>query len=118
MSLFAKVEATVSEAKTLLARGRKVVVCTCFKSSAQAILQALKSSSWRCELLTGDVPQKERVRRVEVFQTGDADVFIFTCGAGGIGITLTAASDILLVDRALTPGDCEQVIASECIHWC
>jgi hypothetical protein len=32
-----------------------------------------------------------------------AQVFVFTCGAGGVGITLTAAATIVLVDRALTP---------------
>ena len=39
-----------------------------------------------------------------------AQAFVFTSGAGGVGITLTAASRIIMVDRDMTPGDVAQVL--------
>jgi hypothetical protein len=54
------------------------------------------------------VPQKQRAASVARFQAGESQAFVFTAGAGGVGITLTKAADIILVDRALTPGDVEQ----------
>lgn len=35
-------------------------------------------------------------------------MFILTFGAGGVGITLTAAHTIILVDRPWTPGEAQQ----------
>eukprot|EP01052_Picozoa_sp_SAG31_P021972 SAG31_NODE_1726_length_7435_cov_8.883043_2_plen_406_part_00 len=113
----AKVPAAVEIATDLLAAGRSVAVCTCFKTSAKDIHAALTSAGMTtsCELLTGEVPQYERQKMVQRFaasaneqKRSAASAFVFTCGAGGIGITLTAAADLIMVDRALTPGDVEQ----------
>ena len=103
-------------ASELLREGRPVVVVTCFKASAKSIHAELAArgstcddwrGGWACELLTGEVPQVERTQMVERFSARGGG-FVFTCGAGGIGITLTNASVVIMVDRALTPGDVEQ----------
>ena len=36
-------------------------------------------------------------------QAGESRGFVLTCGAGGLGVTLTAASTMVLLDRPLTP---------------
>jgi hypothetical protein len=41
-------------------------------------------------------------------QEGLSPVFVCTYGAGGVGLTLTAASTIILLDRPWTPGDTRQ----------
>lgn len=38
-------------------------------------------------------------------QAGESAVFVCTFGAGGVGLTLTAACSIVLIDRPWTPGE-------------
>ena len=45
---------------------------------------------------------------VDKFQAGISSCFVSTFGAGGVGITLTAARTIILLDRPWTPGDALQ----------
>jgi SNF2 family DNA or RNA helicase len=54
-------------------------------------------------LLTGDTPQSEREANIDKFQAGKARVFAGTIHAGGEGITLTAASTVIFLDRTWNP---------------
>jgi len=53
--------------------------------------------------LTGDTAQADRGPMVEDFQSGKYRVLVGTITAGGIGITLTASSTVVFVDRAWSP---------------
>merc|ERR1712087_338677 len=46
-----------------------------------------------------------RQAMVDNFQSGLSSVFICTYGVGGVGLTLTAACTVVLIDRPWTPGD-------------
>jgi len=59
-------------------------------------------------LLTGDTPQADRGRIIDEFQSKNVRVFAGTIAAGGIGITLTAASTGLFLDRAWNPSSNRQ----------
>ncbi|AFY51344.1 DNA/RNA helicase, superfamily II, SNF2 family (plasmid) [Nostoc sp. PCC 7524] len=98
-----KVEAAIATAGELLEQGEQVVIFTEFVESAKAIATELDGL-----LLTGETKPIERQLLIDQFQLGDKKVFVGTIKAGGVGITLTAASNVILVDRAWTPGDCEQ----------
>ncbi|WP_445246395.1 DEAD/DEAH box helicase [Microcoleus sp. OTE_8_concoct_300] len=98
-----KVDAAIALAEELLEQGQQVVMFTEFLESANALYAALGG-----ELLTGESKSEDRQAMIDRFQAGDSKVFIGTIKAGGVGITLTAASHVVLVDRAWTPGDCEQ----------
>ena len=110
LASLAKVEEAVRLAMDAMQNGESVVVATCYVEAAGRIQQGIQKAGYRCELLTGQVKQSDRAEAVERFQEadGDAKAFVFTCGAGGVGITLTRAATMVLVDRALTPGDVEQ----------
>lgn len=45
---------------------------------------------------------------VDNFQNGISPVFCCTFGAGGVGLTLTAAHTVILLDRPWTPGEASQ----------
>lgn len=98
-----KTAAAIAWAEELLSQGQQVVIFTEYRESAEKLHQELGG-----ELLTGETKNSDRQGLVERFQSGESKVFIGTIKAGGVGITLTAASNLLLVDRAFTPGDCEQ----------
>ena len=98
-----KVDAAIEIASQLLEEGQQVVLFTEFVDSASSLYAALGG-----ELLTGATKPEERQAMVDRFQSGESKVFIGTIKAGGVGITLTAASTVVLVDRPWTPGDTEQ----------
>jgi SNF2 family DNA or RNA helicase len=54
-------------------------------------------------LFTGDTKQEVRPQMVDDFQAGKYQVFAGTIHAGGVGITLTAASTVIFIDRAWSP---------------
>jgi SNF2 family DNA or RNA helicase len=54
-------------------------------------------------LLTGEVGQEDRAAAIDAFQRGDIRVFAGTIQAGGVGVTLTAASTVVFIDRTWSP---------------
>lgn len=54
-------------------------------------------------ILTGDTKQEDRGSLVEDFQAGELKVFAGTMSAGGVGITLTASSKVVFLDRSWSP---------------
>lgn len=99
----AKVESAIELANELLEQGQQVVLFTEFVESAKALHAELGG-----ELLTGDSKPEDRQAMCDRFQSGESKVLVGTIKAGGVGLTLTAASNVVLVDRPWTPGDTEQ----------
>ena len=52
--------------------------------------------------ILGGIPATERQRRIDAFQAGELAGLAITIGAGGVGITLTRARCMVVVDRAWT----------------
>jgi SNF2 family DNA or RNA helicase len=103
-----KIDAAVELTRSILDEQPAVVVFTSFSRVAKEVHERLNSSGWPTELLTGETPQKKRQELVDKFQEGLSSVFVCTFGAGGVGVTLTAASTIILLDRPWTPGETRQ----------
>lgn len=98
-----KVDPAIALAEELLEQGQQVVLFTEFLDSASRVYARLGG-----ELLTGESKAGDRQAMIDRFQSGESKVFVGTIKAGGVGITLTAASHVILIDRPWTPGDCEQ----------
>jgi SNF2 family DNA or RNA helicase len=81
----------------------QVVVFSRFKQLVNLLADRLQRKHIPYVSFTGDTPQMERAALVERFQKGQARVFIGTVGAGGIGITLHAASTVVFLDRDWSP---------------
>lgn len=99
----AKVDDAIAMAQEVISQGESVVLFTNFKDVAREIAEVLD-----CEILSGDVKSDERKRLKADFQAKKTNAIVCTYGAGGVGITLTAAPTVLLLDRPWTPGKVEQ----------
>jgi len=100
-----KVNSAIALAEELLEQNQQVVIFGEFKESVNTVYKAFVEDA---ELLTGDTPQDKRQEMCDRFQSGESKVFVGTIKAGGVGLTLTAASNVILIDRPWTPGDAEQ----------
>ena len=55
---------------------------------------------WKLGLITGDIPDYPRTENVRLFQNGEIKVLLLTLAAGGEGLTLTAASTAVFLQRS------------------
>jgi len=82
---------------------KQVVVFSESKQIIRLLVARLKAANVSHVVLTGDTPQHHRGSLVDTFQNGSARVFAGTIHAGGEGITLTAASTVIFLDRTWNP---------------
>ncbi len=99
----AKVETTTDLALQVMSEGSPIVVFTAFRDTADLIAAELGA-----EVLDGETKPRDRQPMVDRFQAGTKQAIVCTFGAGGVGITLHAASNVILSDRPWTPGDAQQ----------
>ncbi len=104
----AKTETALALVEEVQQQEQQVVVFTAFQESAQRIVDALQAQGISTCLLSGETPEKGRTPLVKGFQSGQIRVLVCTLGTGGVGLTLTSAQTVILVDRAWTPGDTVQ----------
>lgn len=87
---------------------KQFVVFSTSKQVVYLLAARLQRAGITHGLLTGDTPQRERGDLIASFQAGKLRVFVGTVDTGGEGITLTAASTIIFIDRAWSPSLNEQ----------
>lgn len=63
------------------------------------VIEAL-AAKFGVKPLTGDTPARERQRMVEEFQRGKTRLFLSNIKAGGVGLTLTKASNVAFVEQS------------------
>lgn len=102
-------EGKMQEAKRLVsdyvAAGKKIIVFTAHKNIAVKLHSDFPGSV----TVTGSDAPERKQRSVDLFQNDeDCKVIIVNIQSGGVGITLTAASDVLFVEMPWTAADCDQ----------
>jgi SNF2 family DNA or RNA helicase len=99
----AKVETTLELARGAVEQGEKVIVFSCFEAPLETLARALGSSA---VVLTGKVPSGERQHLIDRFQRDDdTRVFLANIIAGGAGVTLTAATQVVFNDLDWVPAN-------------
>jgi len=91
--------------------GEKLVVFSCFKSYINRLSKQLDELEVKHVKITGEVNTTDRAKAIETFQTDSTvPVILGTIQSMGVGITLTAASNLVMMDRWWTPALNEQAI--------
>lgn len=102
----AKFEAVVEWVSNLLESGRKLVLFATHKDAARRLKSAFEDVS---VVITGETSQKARNLAVDRFQNDDkCRLLIGNIQAAGVGLTLTAASDVAFVEFDWTPANHQQ----------
>ncbi len=99
----AKVENAVEIAQEAMQQGQGVLLFTAFRDTAERLATKLG-----VDCLTGEVKGPKRQAMIDRFQAEESRALVATIGAGGIGVNLTAAQIVVLVDRPWTSSDAEQ----------
>jgi len=99
----AKVGATADFVSGAIDQGEKVIVFSCFDEPLQTLAKDLGETA---VLLTGRTPTNKRQALVDRFQEDDTvRVFLANIIAGGIGLNLTAASQVVFNDLDWVPAN-------------
>jgi SNF2 family DNA or RNA helicase len=87
----------------------QAIIASQFRETAEMIYNYLRRYGINTEIISGKVTQKERNRIMADFQGGKVRVAILVTAAAGVGITLSRASDVHVLDETWNPDDQIQV---------
>ncbi|MCL2681151.1 MAG: DEAD/DEAH box helicase [Streptococcaceae bacterium] len=91
--------------------GHRPLVFSQFTSTFPHIEKGLEDMGMTAYKLTGSTPAKERLSMVQAFNSGSRDAFLISLKAGGVGLNLTSADVVILVDLWWNPAVEEQAVA-------
>ncbi|NUU01571.1 DEAD/DEAH box helicase [Herbaspirillum robiniae] len=107
----AKIELLRDMLPALVAEGRRVLVFSQFTAMLALVEAELRTLDLPYLLLTGDTEPAARGEVIARFQAHEAPLFLVSLKAGGVGLNLTAADTVVLVDPWWNPAVEEQAIA-------
>jgi SNF2 family DNA or RNA helicase len=87
----------------------QAIIASQFRETAEMIYRYLMNYGINCEIISGGVKQRDRNRIMADFQAGKVRVAILVTAAAGVGITLSRASDVHVLDETWNPDDQTQV---------
>lgn len=99
-----KVQQATDFIKNFLANGKPLIVFCSLKE----IVKALQKQFPDAVRVTGDDNTAEKQAAVDAFQSGETRLIICSIKAAGVGLTLTASSNVAFVEFPWTYADCCQ----------
>ena len=97
----AKLELLMDLLPEQLDEGRKILLFSQFTSMLALIEAELLKRGIRYAKLTGQT--RKRDEAIETFRSGEADLFLISLKAGGVGLNLTEADTVILYDPWWNP---------------
>jgi SWI/SNF-related matrix-associated actin-dependent regulator 1 of chromatin subfamily A len=99
-----KVKQATDFIRNFLANGKPLIVFCSLKE----IVKELQKQFPDAVRVTGDDSMQEKQASVDAFQSGQAQLIICSIKAAGVGLTLTASSNVAFVEFPWTYADCCQ----------
>ncbi|MCR9165155.1 MAG: DEAD/DEAH box helicase [Nannocystaceae bacterium] len=106
-----KLDEACERIAALAADGHRCLVFTQFLGCIAHLDERLGDLGLDVLTLDGSTPAALRKARIDAFQAGEADAFIMSLKAGGVGINLTAAQYVIHMDPWWNPAVEEQATA-------
>jgi len=89
----------------------KILIFSMYKDNLQQIVSALSKNKLQYRTLRGDMSMQKRTRELEAFiKERNCPIFVLSVRSGAVGITLTAASHIYMMQPLLNPAMYQQAI--------
>ncbi len=98
-----KLTATTDLIETISSVGDKTLVFTQYVQMGLLLQRHLEAQGLTTLFLHGQLSIPQRDEMVDRFQNGEADVFVVSLKAGGVGLNLTAATHVIHYDRWWNP---------------
>ena len=105
-----KVDALMDDIKNGDFGNDSVAVCAVSRQLIELLSAALTKEKIQHGLITGAQTEDERQQAVDDFQSGKIKWILFTAQAGGVGITLTAARRLIMLQRPWSLVDHKQAL--------
>ena len=80
-----------------------ILIFSQFTSFLDRIKPEIEQHGWDYHYMDGQTPMKKRQTMVEQFQDGEKRIFISSLKAGGMGVNLTRANYVILLDPWWNP---------------
>jgi SNF2 family DNA or RNA helicase len=105
-----KFEQIVSMLENLVAEKHKVLIFSSFVKHLDLVKEYIESKNWRFSLLTGKTIDRESVIN-EFQQDTENHIFLISLKAGGVGLNLTEAGYVFIIDPWWNPAAENQAIS-------
>jgi SWI/SNF-related matrix-associated actin-dependent regulator 1 of chromatin subfamily A len=105
-----KVDALMDDIKNGDFGDDSVAVCAVSRQLIELLSAALTKAGIEHGLITGAQDQDERQQAIDDFQSGRTKWILFTAQAGGVGVTLTAARRLVMLQRPWSLVDYKQAL--------
>ncbi|KAM5577837.1 protein CHROMATIN REMODELING 24 [Rosa sericea] len=110
-NLSCKISFIMSLLDNLIPEGHNVLIFSQTRKMLNLIQETLISSGYKFQRIDGTTKATERIRIVNDFQEGiGAPIFLLTSQVGGLGLTLTRADRVIVVDPAWNPSTDSQSV--------
>lgn len=104
----AKIDVLVERLLEIRAEGHRALVFSSFTGFLARVRERLEQESVTFTYLDGSTQRRSRV--IEDFRTGDASAFLISLKAGGVGLTLTEADYVFVLDPWWNPATEAQAV--------
>lgn len=98
-----KIHFLIETLQQIKEEGHKAIVFSQFTTYLDLIQKALHEQHYNLARIDGSQSIKKRQEQVDLFQEGNAEVFLISLKAGGVGLNLTAASYVFIMDPWWNP---------------
>ena len=105
-----KFEQIISMLENLVAEKHKVLIFSSFVKHLDLVKEYIESKNWRFSMLTGKTVDRESVIN-EFQQDSENHIFLISLKAGGVGLNLTEAGYVFIIDPWWNPAAENQAIS-------
>jgi len=109
-----KLDVAVEKSLEIIASGKPTVIFTQFRDAHASLVERLQAAGLRVHKLTGSTPQRDRKALVDKWSNDEPSVLVAMVQVAGTGLTMTAATTAIFVDKLYVPSLNEQ--AADRLH--